>query len=342
MKQWKCIVIWCHLAMLMISVEEILATWYLPPELSKFFDDYWDVYKSSFNKSYDPTHERLRRAAWEENLLTVYDHNLLAAKGHHDYLLRDNHIADLSTQMYLRDMVKLLPSRREGSEDDQMLSAAPRQSSKIPKYLDWRECGFMTPPRNQRDCGSCYAYSIAGTIEGQLFKHNGKLITLSEQQLVDCSSTTGNLGCTGGSLKNTLRYLDRSKGIMSGASYPYVAKEGTCKYKSSQSVAKVKSWAILPARDERALETAVATIGPIAVSINASPKTFQLYHTGIYDDPACVSSTVNHAMLLVGYSPKYWILKNWWGNTWGENGYMRLAKNKNRCGVANYAAYTRI
>ena len=95
---------------------------------------------------------------------------------------------------------------------------------KIPKYLDWRECGFITPPRNQRDCGSCYAYSIAGTIEGQLFKNNRKLITLSEQQLVDCSKATGNLGCSGGSLKNTLTYLERSRGIMSGANYPYKAK----------------------------------------------------------------------------------------------------------------------
>lgn len=118
----------------------------------------------------------------------------------------------------------MLPSRRRRDEDDQIVSAALRKPSKIPKYLDWRECGFITPPRNQRDCGSCYAYSIAGTIEGQLFKNNGKLITLSEQQLVDCSTTTGNIGCAGGSLKNTLRYLDRSKGIMAGVSYPYTAQ----------------------------------------------------------------------------------------------------------------------
>lgn len=101
----------------------------------------------------------------------------------------------------------------------------------------------------------------------------------------------------------------------------------------------VTSWSILPAKDEEALKTAIATVGPIAVSINASPQTFQLYSHGIYDDPQCTSKTVNHAMLAVGYTPEYWILKNWWGNNWGEDGYMKIKRNGNMCGLANYAAY---
>lgn len=95
----------------------------------------------------------------------------------------------------------------------------------------------------------------------------------------------------------------------------------------------------MPAKDEKAIEESVAHIGPVAVSINATPKTFQLYSDGIYDDNSCSSNSVNHAMLVVGYTPDYWILKNWWSELWGEDGYMRIVKGKNRCGIANYAAY---
>ncbi|XP_012533189.1 cathepsin L1 isoform X1 [Monomorium pharaonis] len=314
----------------------------LPSNISEKLDNYWKTYKTQFNKTYARNLENARRAAWEENLVEIYKHNLLAAAGHHSYTLRDNHIADLSTRQYMREMVKLMPSQRRRLPIEPIVSAALKDSRNIPVSLDWRECGFVTSPVNQRSCGSCYAYSIAESIEGQIFKQTGMLLPVSAQQLVDCSTTTGNLGCIGGSLRNTLKYLEKSKGLMSGSTYPYRGQQGECKFQRHQSVVNITSWAILPARDEKALETAVATIGPIAASINASPKTFQLYHKGVYDDHQCSSDMVNHAMLVVGYTPTEWILKNWWGESWGENGYMRLARNKNRCGVANYAAYVKV
>ncbi|XP_066581289.1 cathepsin K isoform X2 [Prorops nasuta] len=286
--------------------------------------------------------EDSRRNAWEENLVKIYEHNLLAAAGHHSYTLRDNHIADLSTRQYIRSMVKLVPSYKRRIVEDEMVSMMLHHPNLAPAYLDWREKGFVTPAENQRNCGSCYAYSVAGSIQGQIFKQTGKLTPLSEQQLIDCSISSGNLGCTGGSLRNTMKYLERSKGLMAQEAYPYKGRQGACKFQRDKSVVNITSWAILPARDEKALEAAVATIGPIAASINASPKTFQLYHNGVYDDETCSSDMVNHAVLIVGYTPTEWIVKNWWGETWGENGYMRIAKNKNRCGISNYAAYAKI
>ncbi|EZA49955.1 Cathepsin K [Ooceraea biroi] len=309
-------------------------------EISKQLDDYWRAYKAQFNKTYAKNLENARRMAWEQNLVEIYKHNLMAAAGHHSYTLRDNHIADLNTHQYNREMVRLIPSRRRRLPSEPIVSV--HQSDNVPESLDWRECGFVTTPVNQQSCGSCYAYSIVESIEGQIFKQTGMLLDLSAQQLVDCSTATGNLGCTGGSLRNTLRYLERSKGLMPRSLYPYMAEQGQCRFQKDLSVVNITSWAILPARDERALEVAVATIGPIAASINASPKTFQLYHKGVYDDHLCSSDAMNHAMLIVGYTPTEWILKNWWGDNWGENGYMRLAKNKNRCGIANYAAYVKI
>lgn len=105
------------------------------------------------------------------------------------------------------------------------------------------------------------------------------------------------------------------------------------------AVVNVSSWNVLPPKAEDALQVICATVGPLAVSINAAPRTFQLYGEGVYDDASCSSETLNHAMLLVGYTEDYWILKNWWGQNWGEGGYMRLKRGNNHCGVSNFAAY---
>lgn len=116
-------------------------------------------------------------------------------------------------------------------------------------------------------------------------------------------------------------------------------QQNKCDYRPELAVVNITDWAILPKQDEEAMKKAVAKIGPIAISINASPPTFQLYSHGIYDDPMCSSTSVNHAMVIVGYTPEYWILKNWWGEHWGENGYMKIRRNHNTCGLSNYAAY---
>lgn len=120
--------------------------------------------------------------------------------------------------------MKLIPSRKRRISKDTLVGVSLSDHQRIPRELDWREVGFKTQPENQRDCGSCYAYSIAGSIEGQIFKKTGMLLPLSEQQLVDCSTSTGNLGCSGGSLRNTLRYLEKAKGLMAKKYYPYKAK----------------------------------------------------------------------------------------------------------------------
>ena len=119
--------------------------------------------------------------------------------------------------------MKLTPSRRRRLEDEEMVAAVLHDPNRIPLSLDWREKGFITQTENHRSCGSCYAYSIAGSISGQIFKQTGLVVPMSEQQLVDCSTQTGNLGCSGGSLRNTLRYLERARGLMADVSYPYTA-----------------------------------------------------------------------------------------------------------------------
>ncbi|XP_063992441.1 cathepsin 8-like isoform X2 [Diachasmimorpha longicaudata] len=274
----KCTILFLFIPMISIQGQSFLDNIRkLPEKISEKFNEYWHFYKANFDKAYKGKEEHRRRRIWERSLLKIYHHNLEAAAGHHTYTLRDNDIADLSSREYHKALVKLLPSRKRRISDDEIVGAVHHDPRSIPTHLDWRKLGFKTKPVNQRDCGSCYAYSIAESIAGQIFKKTGLVIPLSAQQLVDCSTITGNLGCAGGSLRNTMKYFERVGGLMAQVNYPYKARESSCKYNGDLSAANVSSWAILPAQDERALEAAVATIGPIATSINASPKTFQLY-----------------------------------------------------------------
>ncbi|XP_071439049.1 procathepsin L-like [Hetaerina americana] len=300
-------------------------------------DERWEKYKENFNKTYLAGLEQIRRKLWEANFLIIQRHNKEAEDGHHTFTLKTNNLSDLSLRQYMRRMVRLRRSRRR-KVGDEMLGAAHADT---PERVDWREKGFSTPPWNQGLCGSCYAFSIAAGIQGQIMKETGRLQMLSAQQLVDCSTTEGNRGCMGGSLRNTMNYV-KKYGLMGAKEYPYKAKGSKCQYKADKVISNITDWNAIPARDEKALQVAVATMGPVAVSIDASLQTFQLYSSGIYDDPKCSSSHVNHAMLVVGYDKDAWILKNWWGKSWGEKGFMRIAKHKNRCGIANYAVYANL
>ncbi|XP_017466464.1 PREDICTED: cathepsin L1 [Rhagoletis zephyria] len=302
----------------------------------------FDEFKNAVNRSYMHAFDEFRsREAFEQNANVVRQHNKLFEKGESSYRLRTNIMADMNNDYYLKGFLRLLKSKRFGAGvdlDSEIVGSPLMQLT--PEAIDWRTKGFNTQPDNQKTCGSCYAFSIAESIEGQVFKRTRRVLHLSPQQIVDCSVSHGNQGCTGGSLRNTLKYLQETGGIMREQDYRYVSKKGVCQFAPELAVVNVTSWAILPAKDEKAIEAAVAHIGPVPVSINATPRTFQLYSDGIYDDDSCSSDTVNHAMLVVGYTKDYWILKNWWGEMWGEDGYMRLRKGKNLCGIANYAAYS--
>ncbi|XP_030379623.1 cathepsin L1 [Scaptodrosophila lebanonensis] len=305
-------------------------------------DEGFENFKKANNKNYARVYDEIRSyKAYEENQKVVEEHNKRFQSGECSFRLATNTLADMNTDSYLKGYLRLLKSQRQPNSTEENAAdivGSPLMSN-LPESLDWRTKGFVTEPQNQQSCGSCYAFSIAQSIEGQVFKRTGRILSLSVQQIVDCSVSFGNQGCTGGSLRNTLRYLQSTGGIMRSKDYKYTARKGRCQFVRELAVVNVTSWAILPPNDENAIQAAVTHIGPVAVSINATPKTFQLYSDGVYDDPACSSDTVNHAMLVIGYGKDYWILKNWWGEKWGERGYMKLRKGRNLCGVANYAAY---
>ncbi|XP_057683222.1 cathepsin S, ortholog 1 isoform X5 [Corythoichthys intestinalis] len=220
-----------------------------------------------------------------------------------------------------------------------------------PKIINSRTTSFkkscLTSPVSKGICGSCWAFSSLGALEGQMKKRTGNLVPLSPQNLLDCSSVDGNHGCRGGYITKAYRYVIRNRGVDSERFYPYERQSGKCRYSPKGKAGYCSNFRVLPGGDERALKATLADVGPLAVAVNAMLPSFHLYRGGIYDDPDCEAKFINHAVLLVGYGSdrgrEFWLLKNSWGSAWGEDGFIRISRNRNNvCGVANFAVYPQL
>jgi len=224
------------------------------------------------------------------------------------------------------------------------LTFMPPLNMEIPKSMDWRTKGYVTPVKDQGQCGSCWAFSATGSLEGQTYRKTAKLLSLSEQNLIDCSGDQGNEGCNGGLMDAAFTYV-KLKGIEVEKDYPYKAEDGTCAYKASKKAAQDSGFYDIPAGNETALTAAIATVGPISVAIDASQDSFQLYASGVYNEPECSNSQLDHGVLAVGYGTDasgvdYYIVKNSWSHTWGQGGYILMSRNAdNQCGIATMASY---
>ncbi|GBM48140.1 Cathepsin L [Araneus ventricosus] len=293
-----------------------------------------------YAKSYNEDEDDQRRMIWENEVLNCFLHNLQADMGLSTYRKGLNAYSDHS-----EDEVK---KYRKGYKDPgyhgNSTTWVRASNMDPPDAVDWRDKGLVTRVKDQGQCGSCWAFCAIGSLEGQHKKKSGDLVALSEQQLVDCSTDGVNNGCDGGIMSAAFEYIKISDGVDSEKSYPYREEQGECNFKPENVVATCTGYVELPSGDESALKDSVATVGPISVAIDAGHDSFMSYKNGIYDEPDCSSTQFDHAVVVVGYGVEdgmdYWLLKNSWGESWGMNGYMKMARNKNNmCGIASKASY---
>ncbi|KAI4893324.1 hypothetical protein NFI96_026852, partial [Prochilodus magdalenae] len=282
------------------------------------------AWKEKFGKSYGSEEEESqRKMIWLDNRKMVLEHNLLADQGIKSYRLGMNQFADMDNQEHQARF-----SGRLGSFNMTEVPSATADIRKTrvgapPSDIDWRKKGCVTPVKNQRlPCQSSWAFAVVsnsrtdetGALEGQMFLKMGKLISLSEQQLVDCSRDNGNNGCNKGWPHRAFEYIMFDKGLEAEITYPYVAQQGRCQYKPQNAVATCREYYLNYFGGEDYLKDLVATIGPIAVAIDATKKSFQHYKSGVYDEPNCSSEQLSHAVLVVGYGREgqqdYWLVKN--------------------------------
>ena len=299
-----------------------------------------DTQYLDFLQTYNKTFSHNSYHTYLENKEFIENHN----KESKSYTLEVNKFTDIQ----LTDSYKFITK-----SDCNNCFTEQQNNENIPDSVDWRSHGAVTNVKNQEDCGSCWAFSTTGSIEGILAIHidsifNHKIYNLSEQQLVDCSRE--NKGCQGGIMDKGFEYVINN-GLCSENSYPYTAHNGLCKSTSCNKLANINSYSDVISNNEKALKHAVAQ-QPVSVAIQANISSFRFYKNGVYSDPDC-GTDLDHGVLVVGYgsdkesSLDYWIVKNSWSASWGENGYIRILRNYNKsqsgmCGIAMQPSFPTI
>ncbi|CAL5062782.1 unnamed protein product [Urochloa decumbens] len=239
---------------------------------------------------------------------------------------------------------------QQGSAMPAAAPATEEEVARLPASFDWRDRGAVTGVKTQGACGSCWAFSTTGAVEGANFLATGNLLDLSEQQLVDCDHTCSAVarnecdnGCSGGLMTNAYGYLMECGGLMESGTYPYTGAPGTCRFDPARVAVRVANFtAVPPAGGKGQIRAALVRRGPLAVALNAA--FMQTYVGGVSCPLVCPRAWVNHGVLLVGYGARgfsalrlgyrpYWVIKNSWGEQWGEKGYYRLCRGSNVCGV---------
>jgi len=288
-------------------------------------------------KSYDAENFFYRFGVFKSNLDYIQKHNA----GNHTYTLGMNAFGDLTPEEFYSTH---LGYKRVETPYIRSVNRPERLAmSPLADSLDWRTSGAVTPIKDQGQCGSCWAFSTTGSVEGAYFLKTGTLVSVSEQQLVDCS--TQNAGCNGGLMDYAFEWIISNKGITGESDYPYKAVDGTCK-KNQPVRATIKSYKDVTPNSNTAFKAAV-NIGPLSVAIEADQSAFQFYTSGVFSGTC--GKNLDHGVLVVGYGTDsgnaYYIVKNSWGTSWGEKGYMRmidkatLNSGSGQCGILSEPSY---
>jgi len=279
-------------------------------------------YVENFDKQYSPAEFFSRYRVFRGWVDFVREHNA----GNHTWQAGINQFSDLTAEEFKeRHLSGLIVPQGDNRAETTIIDEAP-----VANDIDWRSKGAVQRVKNQGQCGSCWAFSATGAVEGWAVAvaHKG-LPDLSEQQLVDCAKSAGQ-GCQGGWPDKAISWMAQH-GSCSESAYPYTARDGSCK----QCTASIKPGGVRTGSGEATLGTQLNSL-PVSVCVDASGG-FQSYHSGVFNGPC--GTQINHAILAVGYTGSYWIVKNSWGTGWGSGGYIYMAKGKNLCGVNSHLAW---
>jgi len=290
---------------------------------------------------YQPTERDYRESVYYANVAKIDAHN----EGNFSWTMDVNQFADLTAEEFKSTVVS--GSFRRGEQRNTTVGVRGLWSrADLPASVNWTAKGAVTPVKNQEQCGSCWAFSTTGSVESAWFLAKGSLPSVSEQQLVDCSTAEGNQGCNGGLMDYAFEYIIKNKGITTEAAYPYTATgPNTCVAAGKPVAATLSGYKDVPVNSETALETAIAQ-QPVSVAVEADQSVFQFYSGGVMDS-AC-GTQLDHGVLAVGYGTlggkEYYLVKNSWGASWGANGYILLGRGakfnpSGQCGIQMAASY---
>ena len=307
------------------------------------------ILQTKYGKNYqNETMEKLRMDIFRKNIEMINQHNLEYTVGLQTFELASNFFTDLTLDE-IKQHLNIRPMKRSDFQRqmvtlDAKLSARNRTEKKEFNILksttsvDWRKSGKVAPIQDQLDCGSCWAFASVSAIESLIaIKSNKPLIKLSEQNVIDCATSPlyYGFGCNGGDSGEAMRYIVEH-GIVTSAEYPYDARQHGCPVTQLMLRRRtfIADYDVLVNKGENVLINRVS-IQPIGVAIETTLKFFH-YSRGIYSDPTCTGETVDHGVNVVGYDNDALIVRNTWGSDWGENGYIRMKRGDNTCGINNF------